>query len=256
MEVDIDLSKNIEQNAEFYYENAKKAKRKIENTEKALAKTREKYNILLEKKELAISQVKVKEKKVIKDKKWYHNFRWFFSSEDFLVVGGRDATTNDIIIKKYLDKGDLVFHTELAGSPFFVIKSLGKEIGKKTIEEAAQATALYSRAWRTGAGTADVYCISPDQVKKELGLPKGAFMIYGKRNYFRPVLEMAIGNVNGEIIGGPIDSVKTKTNKYVILKPGDIKPGQLIKNIRAKIEGDLEEIQKFLPPGNSSLPGK
>ena len=29
-------------------------------------------------------------------KEWYEKFRWFYSSEGFLCIGGRDSTTNDI----------------------------------------------------------------------------------------------------------------------------------------------------------------
>src|SRR3989338_2731999 len=32
-----------------------------------------------------------------------------------------------------------------------------------------------------------------DATKKELGLPKGAFMIHGKREYFKPIIKLYIG---------------------------------------------------------------
>ena len=129
-----------------------------------------------------------------------------------------------MIIKKYAEKGDLIFHTELAGSPFFLIKAEGKEIPSQTKEETAQATASFSRAWNQGLTTAEVYAIAPDQVKKELGLPKGAFMIHGKREYFKPVIKLYIG-VNKEkyIECSPIQKEfllqqtgkKTDTAKYL-----------------------------------------
>jgi len=48
------------------------------------------------------------------NKEWYEKFRWFISSDDFLILGGRDATSNEIVIKKHTEKNDLVFHR-----PFF-----------------------------------------------------------------------------------------------------------------------------------------
>ncbi|MBI5797651.1 DUF814 domain-containing protein, partial [Candidatus Woesearchaeota archaeon] len=97
------------------------------------------------------------------------------------------------IIKKHAEPGDLVFHTDLAGSPFFVIKAQGKIITQKTKEETAQATASFSRAWNQGLTTAEVYAIAPNQVQKEFGLPKGSFMIHGKREYFTPIVRLYIG---------------------------------------------------------------
>ena len=125
-------------------------------------------NRLVRSRKLKIKKKKLKEV-ITRKKKWYEKFRWFVSSEGFLCIGGRDATTNDILVKKHMEKGDLVFHTQLAGSPFFIIKSEGKKIGKKTIEEAAQATASYSRAWKHGFTVTEVYYITPEQVKKEIG---------------------------------------------------------------------------------------
>jgi len=248
MKVEINITKTVEQNAAFYYEKAKKAKKKIQGAEEALKKT--------EKKLLTIKpEVKKKEltEVVTRKKKWYEKFRWFVSSEGFLCVGGRDATTNDILVRKHMQKGDLVFHTEIVGSPFFIVKAEGKKIGKKTIEEAAQATASYSRAWKHGVTITEVYYIKPEQVKKELGLPKGTFMIHGKRNYLKPVLQLAIGKKADRVIGGPVTAIKKQTKNYMIIDQGDTKTSDMAKKIKAKLGGTLEEIQSFLPPGKGKI---
>jgi len=190
MQLSLDTTKSLEDNANIYFEKSKKAKLKLEGLKKAI--------------EISKKKIKEIENKEIKrhnphkyieppEKKWYMKFHWFISSEGFLCIGGRDATTNEIIIKKHIDEGDLVFHTDLVGSPFFVIKAEGKTISKQTIEEASIATASFSRAWNQGLRTAEVYHISKDQVKKDLTLPKGAFMIYGKREYQTPVIKLYIG---------------------------------------------------------------
>jgi len=244
MKVEIDLRKTVEKNAAFYYERAKKAKRKVKGAEIALKRTEKKLlSIKPEVKKKNLKQV------VVRKKKWFEKFRWFKSSEGFLCVGGRDATTNDILVKKHMDKGDLVFHTEIIGSPFFIIKSEGKKIGKITIEEAAQATASYSRAWKHGMTVTEVYYITPEQVKKELGLPKGTFMIHGKRNYLKPILQLAVGMSKEGIIGGPLTAVKKHAKEYLIIDLGDMKTSDMAKMIKAKIGGELQDIQAFLPPG-------
>ncbi len=152
-----------------------------------------------------------------------------------------------------MQKEDLVLHTEIVGSPFFLIKSEGKTVGVKTIEEAAQATASYSRAWKHGITITDVYCVKPEQVKKELGLPKGTFMIHGQRNYFKPVLQIAIGKKEDIIIGGPVTAITHQTKNYLIIDQGDMKTSDMAKAIKAKLGGTLEEIQSFLPPGRGRI---
>lgn len=193
MKLVIDTTKSLEENAAFYFEKAKKAKRKTEGLNKAIEISKQKLSSMAEEEK----QTEQKKYSAPPEKKWYMKFRWFISSNGFLCIGGRDTTTNEIIVKKHLEKGDLVFHTELAGSPFFVIKAEGKEIPQQTKEEVAQATASFSRAWNAGYTTAEVYAITPEQVKKDLGLPKGAFMVHGKREYYKPIIKLYIG-VNKE----------------------------------------------------------
>ena len=55
-------------------------------------------------------------------KQWFEKFRWFKSSDGYIVVGGKDASSNEIIVKKHLEKNDLYFHTELRGAPSTVPK--------------------------------------------------------------------------------------------------------------------------------------
>src|SRR3989344_5546186 len=135
----LDLTKSLNENAAAYFEKAKKIKKKIEGAEAALSETLKKLHELEAKKEKIILEQSKKEKIPERKKEWYEKFRWFVSSEEFLVVGGRDATSNEIIIKKHLDKDDLVFHTDMAGLPFFLVKQdsqQNKKIGESTIQEA------------------------------------------------------------------------------------------------------------------------
>jgi predicted ribosome quality control (RQC) complex YloA/Tae2 family protein len=256
MKIELDISKTIEKNAEYYYEKAKKSKRKVVGAESALKKTFDK----LEKLKNEEPEVKTLRKVEQKKKYWYEKYRWFISSEGFLCVGGRDATTNDIIVKKNLDKNDVVFHTEAPGSPFFVIKCEGKKPGDATLNEAAQATASFSRAWRNKLSMADVFSFSPDQVKKEFGLPKGAFMVYGKRNYFKPVVELAIGiTAEGVIMCGPHPAIMKNCAFDVLLRPGNTKKSDIAKDVKRKFEHEttfkinLDDVMQALPPGDCSI---
>ncbi|MBD3304049.1 DUF814 domain-containing protein [Candidatus Woesearchaeota archaeon] len=264
MEITLDLRKTIEQNASDYFDKAKKAKRKTEGIRKALAKFEKEREKIIEQKEQAVSreeeklELKKEKEKSRRAKKWYEKFRWFISSEGFLCVGGRDATTNEILIKKHTDKDDIVFHTETPGSPFFVVKTEGRKAGEATLEEAAQATAIYSRAWKMGLATALVYWIEPEQVSKKSQageyLAKGSFMIYGKRNYSEPVLEMAVGVLpGGRVMAGPVESVKKNCGKIVILVQGKKKKSDIAKKIKKEINRDLDEIISALPAGEFEI---
>ena len=252
MKLKLYIDKNVDQNAALYFEKAKKAKKKLKGALEALEQTKKKLG------KLELEQPKVEEKPTqTRKKEWYEKYRWFISSEGFLVLGGRDATTNEILIKKHTEKDDVVLHTDMAGSPSFVVKAAGKKPGKKTLEEAATATASYSRAWRLGLTTLDVFYVKPEQVTKKAKsgeyLGKGAFMITGKTNYLRPGVELAVGNKDGRVISGPVSAVKKQTKEFVVVKQGSEKTSSVAKRIKKKIGCDLDEIIRALPAGGCSL---
>jgi predicted ribosome quality control (RQC) complex YloA/Tae2 family protein len=256
MEVDIYINKTVDQNAAIYYEKAKKAKKKL----KGALETVEKFKKELDKIEESKPELILPKKQ--RKKYWFEKFRWFFTSTGFLVVGGRDATTNEIIVKKHTQPNDLVFHTDMAGSPFFVIKSDNKEIDSQTLNEVADATCSFSRAWKAGLLTSSVFYVSPEQVTKEANsgeyLTKGAFMIKGKTNYIENKVGLAIGTIKdgeykGLVMCAPIDSVKALCEPIFILKQGDTKPSDIAKKVKKELHTDMDEIIRILPSGNSDI---
>ncbi|MCS7135179.1 MAG: NFACT RNA binding domain-containing protein, partial [Candidatus Aenigmarchaeota archaeon] len=226
-----DGKKSFNENLQDFYEKKKELKKKIQRITEILSKIEEK-----------------KEKRVEKKKsEWYEKFRWFFTSDGFLVIGGKDAETNEKIIRKYLKSEDLVFHADITGSPFVVIKNpQRKDIPETSIKEAAEFCACYSKAWKIGI-QADVYYVLPEQVKKESGLPKGSFMIYGKREWIRRLdMLLAIGVFNNKIIYGPLSAVKRKTKKYIVITFGE----ENINDFFNRYFGELaEEAKKVIPYG-------
>ena len=255
-EITLYINKSAGENASLYYDESKKIKKKIEGAKKALAESMKKLAQL--EKDMALEAEKPEpEKKQEVKREWYEKFRWFISSEGFLCIGGRDATTNEIVVKKHTDKDDIIFHTEMAGSPFFILKTAGKKPGKPTLEECSQATVSYSRAWKLGVTSADVFYVKPEQVSKEAEageyIAKGAFMIRGKKNMTNAELKVAIGIKESKIIGGPVDSIKANAEKYVILSPGKEKASDTAKKIKNIIGGDLDDIIRFLPSGGFSI---
>lgn len=272
----LSLRRSIQANAATYYAKAKKAERKLEGAEKALQETE---NIMQKLQRHKMERLRETPKPPPKRRKrvWYEKFRWSHSSDGFLVIGGRDATTNEILIKKHMEPFDRVFHADVHGAPFVLIKTGGKTPPERTMREAAQLAASYSRAWKEKLRAVDVYWVSPQQVSKTPPsgqyLEKGSFIISGKKNYVQSVvLKVAVGIkiVEGErlmVVGGPREAVAEQTDVYVELIPGEKSSGRLAKEIRqllAKkaqknvqkriLEGvPLEEIQSFIPSGGGEV---
>lgn len=256
MRLTLNVKKTIEKNAETYFEKAKKAKGKIAGLKIALTRF-EAQKEKLQKEQTSVIAKLEKQKPIASDRKreWYEKFRWFYSSEGFLCIGGRDATTNDIVVKKHAEPGDLIFHTEAPGSPFFIIKADNKAIGEATKEETAQAAATFSKGWKLGVTSMEVYHVTPEQVTKEAKagefLGKGAFMVIGKRTYYNPTLEIAIGILDdGRIMSGPLPAVKKHCKKYAVIKQGDERPSDIAKKlIHLFGAGTADEIISALPSG-------
>ena len=250
----LDLTKSIDGNASVYFEKAKKTKKKIEGAESALNENIKKMLELEAKKEKIESERSNQQKLKERKQEWYEKFRWFVSSEGLLVIGGRDATSNEVVIKKHTEPDDLVFHTDMAGSPFFVVKSEGKRIGEKTKEEAADATCTFSRVWKLGLQTSPVFYVAPEQVSKKTKageyMGKGAFMIYGKTDYTNNKINLAVGMAKTQqIMSGPIDAIKAHCEKFVVLEQGNEKASSVAKYIKHKIGGTIDEIIRALPSG-------
>jgi hypothetical protein len=190
----------------------------------------------------------IQKKIVIKqqaNREWYERYRWFITGDGLLAIGGRDASSNSAIIRKHLTEYDVVFHAEVYGSPFFIIKNAIKagEI-ETTLQEVAQATVSFSRAWKDGLSSADAYWVMPDQIKKGAPtgqyLPKGSFVIEGKRNYIkRSEIRLALGIIHLSdryvLVCGPVESIKNKALVFSILLPGGMDPMNAAKRIKSEL---------------------
>jgi predicted ribosome quality control (RQC) complex YloA/Tae2 family protein len=273
----LDLRRNLFANAARFYERAKRAKRKLKGAKAALEETRKK----LEEVEAQIREAEALEKvkpakaleelakRKVKRKEWFEKFRWFTSSDGFLVVAGKDAISNEVLIKKYTETSDVVFHADIVGAPFVAVKTGGKKPSEQCLREASEFAVAFSRGWREGFGSVDVFWVKPEQLSKggPSGeyVPRGAFVVRGKRNWMRGVsLRTAIGVVreNGEVrfVGGPVDAVKAKTEAYLIVVPGDLTGKALFKRVLAVLarkipkelrerilKASVEEIREYIP---------
>jgi len=255
----LDFLKSPQANAQDYYRRGKEAERKLGGLEEALGKTTERIKELEEERLRRVEAVKPPLKR--KGRMWYEKYHFFRSSDGFLVLAGRDAASNEALIKRNTEPHDIVLHADTYGASFVVVKTEGKTVPEKTLNEAAVFAACHSRAWRHGLSTVTVFHVKPEQVSKRVPtgmfLGRGMFTVSGVKSYIRNVpLLLAVGvNVeDGEVsvLAGPVDVVKAQAVEYVVLKPGETKSRELAEKVKSYLVSRL--LKKGLLRGAVDIP--
>lgn len=252
--------------ASVLFNEAKRQSGAIGAIQEAMEKTREKL-------ELARSRARTEGAvgvSEIRKKNWYERYRWFFTADGLLAIGGRDAASNSAVVRKHLGKNDRVFHGDIFGSPFFILKDC-QDAPASSMNEVANATVCFSRAWREGMYGLSAYWVNPWQVKKSAPsgqfLPKGSFTIEGQRNYIgASSLRLAVGIMRQEdghaLTCGPPDTVKRDSVCYAIVEPHGSEMADVAKKIRLEFLKMREDVAKkitvddfvrVLPAGNSQV---
>lgn len=224
-----------------------KLRRNCEHLREKFSKAIETVKELRRKLEELVQQRNSLEKLKVRSKRmtWFSKFLWIETSGGFLAIGGRDASQNEAIVRKYLESRDIFMHADVHGAAVFVILAKGREVPEKDLNEVASLAASYSKAWKAGLSSADVFWVYGDQVKLSAPageyLPKGSFMVYGQRNYIRGVRLMIgigviyLGDDQYDIIVGPPDLVKSRAMAYVVVVPGDLNIDKAAEEIREHI---------------------
>ncbi|QSG14159.1 ribosome rescue protein RqcH [Halapricum desulfuricans] len=289
----------VEKNADRLYTEAKRIEGKKEGAKEAIEDTRERLEEVKAERDaweaadgedeaadetdedeeidwLTRSSIPIRQ-----SEQWYERFRWFHTSDDFLVIGGRNADHNEELVKKYLDRGDLFFHTQAHGAPATILKATGPsespdddiEIPETSREEAAQFAVSYSTVWKEGKYAADVYMVDHDQVTKtpESGeyLEKGSFAIRGDRTYYEDTpVGVAVGitcEPETQVIGGPPSAIAPQAETSIEVEPGQYAQNDIAKRLYREFKGRFADetfvrkvaspdlIQEFLPPGGSRM---
>jgi len=266
-EVQLNFNESIVRQASRLFDESKKISSRIEEIKKEINDIYEKINRLSQKKQSTILEElqDISPKLTLTKKNWYEKYRWFYTSEGFLAVAGKDASSNNALIRKHLEKDDLVFHSEVRGAPILILKN-GVNSSEKSIIEAAQFAACYSRAWREGLQYVSVYYVKPEQVSLSPPpghyLPKGGVIIKGERKYLNVKLELAIGVEDDKLAWGPSQTLEGRTIKMVKIIPGDKKARKLAEEIVNRIfkEADtkkktelIEKIVQVIPYGCGSI---
>jgi predicted ribosome quality control (RQC) complex YloA/Tae2 family protein len=266
--VKIELDAPLPSIASILFDESKKQKGAITSIEKLIEKTEDQLEKTIEKGEIAKGSVGFSD---IRKKNWYERYRWFFTSDGLLAVGGRDSSSNSALVRKHMESNDKIFHAEINGSPFFILKDTNEDLMPLSLEETAYATVCFSRAWQASAHGLNSFWVKPDQIKKAAptgqSMGKGSFMIYGTRNFIKVAsLKLAVGIMKeGEnflLISGPVEPIKKNCLCYVIIEPGCSLISDVAKKIRAEFNKSDEKFQKLfvvddyvraLPTGSSKI---
>ena len=266
--VKINLNSPLPSIASTLFDESKKQKGAIASIEKLIKKTEDQLEKTIEKGEIAKGSISFSD---IRKKSWFERYRWFFTSDGILAIGGRDSSSNSALVRKHIEKDDKIFHAEINGSPFFILKDRNDGLMSLSLEETAQATVCFSRAWQTSAHGLNSFWVKPDQIKRAAptgqSMGKGSFMIYGTRNFIKvSSLKLAIGilkeNEDYLMMCGPPEPIKKKCLCYAVIEPGGSTISDVAKKIRAEFDKTDEGFKKIfliddyvraLPTGSSKI---
>ncbi|WP_227353932.1 ribosome rescue protein RqcH [Haladaptatus salinisoli] len=293
-EITLEPADGVEKNADRIYTEAKRIEEKKEGAQAAIEDTREELEAVRRRREEWEAEPEPADEEesgdidwlsrasipVRRQEQWYERFRWFRTSDGFLVLGGRNADQNEELVKKYMDRNDLFFHSQAHGGPITVLKtsdpsepSKDVDVPERSQREAAQFAVSYSSVWKDGRFSGDAYAVSPEQVSKtpESGeyLEKGGFAIRGDRTYFRDVpVGVAVGiavEPNTRVVGGPPSAIESQVETSIEIEPGQYAQNDAAKRLYREFRNRFEDtsfvrkvaspdlIQEFLPAGGSRI---
>ena len=245
MRIELDVTKSVPENAERYFESSKTAKKKAKGAAEAIERIAEEG---IETKE------EPQQAKEERPQRWFMDFRWHVSSSGVLCVGGRTAETNERVVKRYTNPKDRIFHTDIQGSPFFVARARGRDLSDPEKQGIASSCASFSRAWKYGLVTVEVFEVAPDQVTKQTRageyVSTGSFMVYGERTYHDGRLELyaTLVTVDGTryvMIGG-----EELPESYARITPGSTNSSDAARQLTGDTQVPMSEIERSLPPGD------
>jgi hypothetical protein len=109
-----------------------------------------------------------------------------------------------------------------------------------------------------GVSAAETFAVKPEQVSKQAEsgeyMPKGAFMIRGKREFYQGKMLVAVGKLeDGRVMSGAESAVKTHCKEYALVIQGRDKPSDCAKKIARKIKADIDEVLRVLPAGTCQV---
>ena len=281
-QVMLELDATVHQNAQRYFESARKQKNKTSGAVEALAETERKLKRA--RKSEAKQKASGKLNRLKRSKRmWFEQHRWGMIEGGHLLVGGKDAKGNDSVVKKHLANEDMYLHADLHGAPSCSLRSSqgfaleerrpahlppdipayrlvdkleDTALTKDKLQQAAVLALSWSRAWNGGGAHGTVYSVKPAQVSKSAQtgefVGKGAFVIRGQRTWYKDMdVRIGIGiiAVNGVpmVVSGTPAHILSVCQRYAILSPGLTKKDQLANKIYRTTGLSTDDLLSVLP---------
>jgi len=273
MKVSLDSRKSLRANAAHYFEQSKEMRAKQVRIKSAILEVEGRIAQLSAKsdaeQDAATKSVSIR---TVEKKEWFERFHWFTTSSGFLCIAGKDAKQNELLVGKYFEQGDLFFHADVQGAAVTILKNGDKDeqqgegngeqgeggdtrpgAAQQDLAEVAQFAASFSKAWKGGFTSVDVYAVGREQVSKSAQsgeyLAKGAFVIRGERKWFRNTeLKLVVGkSESGKLSVLPANfEVKDKGSRgFVEVVPG-VEKALAAKEVAGKLKLDAHEKEVLL----------
>ncbi len=263
MKIILDVRKTAQENAQSFFDEAKRLRSKMKGAASGMREVENKLAAL--EKETRSTEKKSPEKR--RSKEWFEKFRWCYTRNGLLIVGGRDAHSNEALVKRHMEDNDMYFHADVHGAPHCLLKCGKKKPAKEDLDDAASFAGLFSSVWKKGLLSVRVYAVKPSQVSKKApsgeSLGRGAFIIVGERKWFDPDFKMGWGvqalPEGFRPICGPLACVKVHAQHCMELSPGEKSKTDVAKSYQKWLEKQsppilvaLDELVAVLPPGEFS----
>lgn len=197
----------------------------------------------------------------------YKKYRWFFTSSDILVIGGKNALQNDELLFNIKDKKEdyVIMHTSEPGSPFCILYAPASEIKKADIEESAIFTGCFSRAWKLGKMSAKVDIFKSSQIHKNKGMNSGTWGVYGEVQRTNVPLSLvftkqknilrAIPDKTFERLISWEKGKKPSNISVVKITPGNIEKDHMFAKLELELDDSLseEQVLSAIPAGKFKI---
>jgi len=191
--IELDPRLKPQENAAKYYEQFRKAKngladiqREIADGEKELKEVTERLNRLLTETNPLVLAKLVKTGGVVRaakpiSKKEKARPGLTFRQGDWIIIVGRDAAENDVLLRRFVKGNDLWLHArDYHGSYVFIKQRSGKTVPLEILLDAGNLAIFYSKGRNNGAG--DLFYTQVKYLRRAKDGPKGLVIPTQEKN--------------------------------------------------------------------------
>ena len=165
-EVELDLSQSAYNNASSYYTQRKqqgvKVNKTTETSERALRAVERRTA-----QQLKDSDVRARIQQARRSY-WFEKYHWFVTSENFLVISGRDAQQSQLIAQRHLAPSDVYVCADVSGAVGVIVKnSTAAAVPPLSVQQAACMCLCRSTAWmgKPGSSGGEAWWVGGEEVE-------------------------------------------------------------------------------------------